>query len=547
MTGVELGPHLPARVAAQRPHDVALVLTGDTPGADDLAAMTWSEVVDDSARLARSFARAGLTVGDRVAVLCSNRLEAVVTAWAALRSGLYCTPISTWLTPGEAGYIVDDCGARALVASADLSELAHAVTAGRSLDLTLGVGGDIEGFVPWADALGVEQGGLLDEEIEGAMLLYSSGTTGRPKGVMRPLSGRPAGSANPLAPLASRIGLGPQSVYLSPAPLYHAAPIGWSLGTMRLGGKVVVLPRFDAELVLWAVQRHRVTLGQFVPTMLQRLARLDDSVFEAYDLSSLDRIVHAAAPCPPHVKRAVIARFGPIVDEYYSGTEGSGITYLTTPEWLEHPGSVGRPILGDLHITDEQGHVVEPGTEGIIWFSGAERYDYRGDREATIARRHEQGWTTLDDVGLVDADGYLYLTDRRAHMIITAGVNISPREIEDVLNSHPDVDDVAVIGVPHAEHGEEVKAVLTLRVAGEDDRVIGELTQLCHERLARYKVPRSFDVVDDLPRLPTGKLAVRLLRDRYWGGAGSRLVADLPCGEPAGAGPVVSSGADQGD
>jgi len=547
VTGVELGPHHPARVAAQRPHDVALVLVGDTPGADDRATMTWSEVVDESARLARSFARAGLTVGDRVAVLCSNRLEAIVTAWAALRSGLYCTPISTWLTPGEAGYIVDDCGARALVASADLTALAHAVTAGRSLDLALGVGGDIEGFVPWAEALGAEQGGLLDEEIEGAMLLYSSGTTGRPKGVMRPLSGKPAGSANPLAPLAARLGMGPESVYLSPAPLYHAAPIGWSLGTMRLGGRVVVLPRFDAELVLWAVHRHRVTLGQFVPTMLQRLARLDDSVFEAYDLSSLDRIVHAAAPCPPHVKRAVIARFGPIVDEYYSGTEGSGITYLTTPEWLAHPGSVGRPILGDLHITDEEGRVVEPGTEGIIWFGGAERYDYRGDREATIARRHEQGWTTLDDVGRVDEDGYLYLTDRRAHMIITAGVNISPREIEDVLNSHPDVDDVAVIGVPHAEHGEEVKAVLMLRVAGEDDRVIGELTQLCHERLARYKVPRSFDVVDDLPRLPTGKLAVRLLRDRYWGGAGSRLVADLPSDPSSGRGSGVSSGVDQGD
>lgn len=526
MSGTELGPYHPARVAMQRPHDVAMVLVGDVAGAADVDMMTWSEVVDESARLARTFLRAGLSVGDRVAVCCSNRLEVIVTAWAALRSGLYCTPVSTWLTVGEARYLVDDCEAKALIASADLADLARGLVAARGFDLAISVGGDIEGFVTWDDALAGQDGALLDDEVEGAMLLYSSGTTGRPKGVLRPLSGRPAGSSNPLSPLASRVGLGADSVYLSPAPLYHAAPIGWSLGTMRLGGKVVVLPRFDAELVLWAVQHHRVTVAQFVPTMLQRLARLDDDVFGAYDVSSLKRIVHAAAPCPQHVKRAIIERFGPIVDEYYSGTEGSGITYLTTPEWLEHPGSVGRPILGDLHVTDEEGHLVDSGTEGIVWFSGAERYDYQGDEEATIARRHEQGWTTLDDVGWVDDDGFLYLTDRRAHMIISGGVNISPREIEDVLTTHPDVDDVAVIGVPHVEHGEEVKAVVTLSVAGDDERVIAELLSLCNERLARYKVPRSFDIVDKLPRLPTGKLAIRLVRSRYWGDAGSRLVTE---------------------
>jgi fatty-acyl-CoA synthase len=356
------------------------------------------------------------------------------------------------------------------------------------------------------------------------MMLYSSGTTGRPKGVRRPLSGRPAGTSNPLAPFASRTGLGADTVYLSSAPLYHAAPMGWSLGTMRQGGTVVVLPHFDAELVLWAIERYRVTLAQFVPTMLQRLVRLPTHVRDRYDLSSLRRVVHAAAPCPRHVKYATIEWLGPIVDEYYSGTEGSGITYITSAEWLDHPGSVGRPILGDLHVTDEEGRLVPPGTEGIIWFGNGQAYEYHGDAAATMARRHEQGWTTLDDVGYVDDDGYLHLTDRRAHMIVSGGVNISPREIEDVLLQHPAVDDVAVIGVPHAEFGEEVKAVVCLTAGADPAEAVAELEAHCRSHLARYKVPRSFDVVDSLPRLPTGKLATRLVRDRYWSDSGSRLV-----------------------
>lgn len=526
MTGsfADLGPFHPARIAAERPDDIALVLVGAEVGAADTTTMSWGDVVDASARLARAFSRAGLEPGDGVAVLCTNRLEAIVAAWAALRSGLYCTPISTWLTIEEAAYVVDDCAARALVASAELAELAMQLSARHHFDVAISVGGDVPGLVHWDDALAAEPGGLLDREIEGAMMLYSSGTTGRPKGVRRPLSGLSAGSGNALTPLADRAGIDSSTVYLSPAPLYHAAPIGWSLGTMRRGGTVVVMPRFDAELALWAIARHRVTLVQLVPTMLQRILRLDTATFGRYDLTSLRRIVHAAAPCPQHVKLDAIERFGPIVDEYYAGTEGSGITYLTSTEWLAHRGSVGRPIFGEIHITDEDGIEVPAGTEGIIWFAGGQSYTYHGDEAATIARRHEAGWTTLDDIGLVDDDGYLYLTDRRSHMIVSAGVNISPREIEDVLLAHPIVDDVAVIGVPHPDHGEEVKAVLTLRDGVGPDGVAEELRSHCLERLARYKVPRSFDVVDELPRLPTGKLAIRMLRDTYWRGASSRLV-----------------------
>ncbi|MBI5087963.1 MAG: AMP-binding protein [Actinobacteria bacterium] len=487
-----LGPHHPARVAAQRPDEIALVLAGSTAGAPATDSMTWVSVVDASARLARALQRAGLEPGDAIALVSSNRLEMIVTAWAALRSGLYCTPVSTWLTADEAAYIVADCGARALVASADLAPLAGELARRHPLDLRVCVGGPIEGFDPWDVVLAAESGELLDHEVEGSMMLYSSGTTGRPKGVRRPPSCRPAGTANPLAVFAPYTGMGPDTVYLSSAPLYHAAPMGWSLGTMRAGGTVVVLPHFDPELVLSAIERYRVTLAQFVPTMLQRLVRLPAEVRDRYDRSSLRRVVHAAAPCPRHVKEAVIGWLGPIVDEYYSGTEGSGITYITSAEWLDHPGSVGRPILGDLHITDESGQLVPAGTEGIIWFAGNDTYEYHGDAGATMARRHEQGWTTLDDVGFVDGDGYLYLTDRRAHMIVSGGVNISPREIEDVLLQHPSVDDVAVIGVPDDEFGEAVKAVVSLVPDADRAAVVAELDAWCRERLARYKVPRSF-------------------------------------------------------
>ena len=359
------------------------------------------------------------------------------------------------------------------------------------------------------------------------MMFYSSGTTGRPKGVRRPLSGAVAGTANPLAPFLAHCGLGADTVYLSPAPLYHAAPLGWSLGTLRMGGEVVVLTHFDAELVLAAVAAHHVTMVQLVPTMLARMLRLDRATRDRFDRSSLGVVLHAAAPCPRHVKEAAIEWLGPIVHEYYSGTEGSGITYITTEEWLAHPGSVGRPILGAVHVTDDDGHPLPAFRDGLVWFdAGGDRYDYHGDAAATAARRHRLGWTTLDDIGHLDDDGYLYLTDRRGNMIVSGGVNISPREVEEVLSTHPAVDDVAVIGVPNRDLGEEVKAVVVVRADAAVDPIAlpGELIGHCRDALAAFKCPRSVDLVEALPRLPTGKLATRLLRDRYWDGHGTRIV-----------------------
>jgi acyl-CoA synthetase (AMP-forming)/AMP-acid ligase II len=490
------------------------------------AVTTYAQLAERSGQGARLLQAAGLQPGDHVAFLLENHERFFELVWAALRCGLYATPISTWLGAEEATAVVADTGARALVATPAQAEVARDIAARLDLPIRLAVGGAIDGFESYDDGAAGLDGSLLDEEPEGSMMLYSSGTTSRPKGVRRPLSGGPAGTANPLTPFLPHVGLDASTVYLSPgAPLYHAAQLGWCLGALRMGGTAVVLERFDPEAVLAAVERHRVTLVQVVPTMLIRLLRLPPDVRRAYDLASLRTVLHAAAPCPPDVKRDVIEWLGPIVDEYYSGTEGSGITYVTSEEWLQRPGTVGRPILGEIHVTDEDGDELGPGEDGTIWFSAGGSYEYHGDPDATARRRDQRGWTTLDDIGHVDADGYLFLTDRRDHMIVSGGVNISPQEAEDVLVSHPLVADAAVIGVPNADLGEEVKAVVVLvdPAAGDDD-VADELLAACRARLARNKCPRSIDFVAELPRLPTGKLAKRLLRDRYWAGHTTRIV-----------------------
>jgi long-chain acyl-CoA synthetase len=514
----EIGPHHPAR---QRPDHPAVVWH------DTSEVTTYRQLTERSAQGARLFRQRGLATGDGVCLLLENHPRYLELTWAALRTGLYVTPVSSWLGPEEAAAVVADTGARALVSSPGHAAVATAVAAQLHLPIRLAVGGDVDGFDSYEAAAADLATGLLDEEPEGSMMLYSSGTTSRPKGVRRPLSGAPAGTMNFLAPFVPHAGLDDATVYLSPgAPMYHAAPLGWSIGVHRLGGTAVLLSAFDPEEVLAAVERHRATHLQVVPTMLIRMLRLPAEVRARYDLSSLRKVLHAAAPCPVDVKHQAIDWLGPIVEEFYSGTEGGGITYVTSHEWLERPGTVGRPILGEIHITDEDGNELGPGEDGTIWFgSGGSSYEYHGDRDATARRRDRRGWTTLDDVGHVDEAGYLFLTDRRDHMIVSGGVNISPQEAEDLLASHPKVLDAGVIGVPNADLGEEVKAVVVLvdpATAGDD--VAEELLAHCRSRLARHKCPRTIDFVDELPRLPTGKLAKRLLRERYWQGHATRIV-----------------------
>jgi acyl-CoA synthetase (AMP-forming)/AMP-acid ligase II len=359
-------------------------------------------------------------------------------------------------------------------------------------------------------------------------MLYSSGTTGRPKGVKPAPSKAPLGTGEALTKLVCGLfGAGPESVYLSPAPLYHSAPLRYCMQFHRIGGTVVVMERFDAEGALAAIERHRVTHSQWVPTMFVRMLKLPEETRRRYDLSSLEVAVHAAAPCPIPVKEQMMEWWGPIIHEYYAGTEGNGFCYASPQDWLAHKGTVGRAVTAELHIVDEDGNELPVGEEGGVYFGGrgVQDFEYHNDPEKTAAGRLPNGWSTLGDIGRVDEDGFLYLTDRKANMIISGGVNIYPQETENVLTMHPKVVDVAVFGVPNPDFGEEVKAVvqpIDPREAGE--ALERELIAYCRERLADVKCPRSIDFRDELPRHPTGKLYKRLLKDEYWKGRGSRLL-----------------------
>jgi long-chain acyl-CoA synthetase len=389
--------------------------------------------------------------------------------------------------------------------------------------------GTAEGYEPYEDAVSGHPTTPIPDQAEGMDMLYSSGTTGRPKGVQLPL---PAADSFPEGSGVTILGqmlyqFDDSSVYLSPAPLYHAAPLRFTMGVHRLGGTVIVMEHFDPEEFLALVERHQVTHTQVVPTMFVRMLKLPEEVRDRYDVSSLKVAIHAAAPCPIPVKEQMIGWWGPKIYEYYAGTEGNGFCQLNSEEWLQHKGSVGKPLLGTLHILDDEGNELGPGEEGTIYFESASEFEYHNDPEKTASSRDPKGrgWSTLGDIGKVDDDGYLYLTDRKAYMIISGGVNIYPQEAENVLTMHPKVLDVAVIGVPNEDFGEEVKAVvqpMDMADAGPD--LERELIAFCKEHLADVKCPRSVDFREELPRHPTGKLYKRLLRDEYWADRDSRLV-----------------------
>jgi fatty-acyl-CoA synthase len=489
--------------------------------ADSGEAVTFGELNDRSNRLAQYLYDAGLRRGDHIAILMENNLSFMEPVWAAFRSGLYVTAVNRYLPPDEVAYIVGDCGAKALITSfakretaAALADLIPGVT------IRLMVDGTIPGWESYEATLAQASPEPLEQEWMGDSMLYSSGTTGRPKGILRPLFDRTPAEGFAMRQEANRYGLGSEAVYLSPAPLYHAAPMGYVLTVLSWGGTVVMMERFDAEQALALIERYGVTHSQWVPTMFVRMLKLRDDVRTKYDLSSHKVAVHAAAPCPVEVKRRMIEWWGPILYEYYAGTEASGSTFITSEDWLAHPGSVGRAALGVLHICDEVGNELPAGETGLVYFErDAPTFEYHNDPAKTAAARHplHPGWNALGDVGYVDADGYLYLTDRQAFMIISGGVNIYPQAIEDALITHPKVHDVAVFGVPDVEMGEAVKAVIEPapdEAPGEE--LAGELMEFARSKLAHYMAPRSIDFIAEMPRLPTGKLYKRLLRDAYW-------------------------------
>jgi acyl-CoA synthetase (AMP-forming)/AMP-acid ligase II len=498
--------------------------TPDAPAvvvAETGAVTTYAGLDERSTRLARFLREAGLGVGDHVAFLSDNRPEVFEVYWAALRSGLYVTGINSHLTPEEAAYIVADCGARALVASEAVADLAVGV-AGRSpgLERRLALG-DVPGFASYEAALASVPAEPLADQPCGADMLYSSGTTGRPKGVQPALPARQVDEpGDPTAAVfGPRYGFGPDTVYYSPAPVYHAAPLRFGAMVHRFGGTVVMAHAFDAATALADIERYRVTHSQWVPTMFVRMLKLPAEVRERADVSSLRVAVHAAAPCPVEVKRQMMAWWGPVLHEYYSSTEANGVTLIGPEEWLAHPGSVGRAGLGVIHVCDDEGRELPPGGIGTIWFERDEMpFAYHADPERTRAAQHPDHptWSTVGDVGRVDEDGYLYLTDRKAFMIISGGTNIYPQEVEDCLTLHPSVLDVAVIGVPDADMGEQVKAVVQLPPGVEGGPELErELVAFVRSRIAHYKAPRSVDFVDELPRSATGKLVKHRLRARY--------------------------------
>lgn len=500
--------------AQSQPEKVALI------DAESGAQLTYGELNRRSVQCVRLFEAEGLRFGDHIAVMTENLPQALVVAWAAMRSGLYLTPINWHLNAEEAGYVVNDCLAKWLVISAGVGaaadELDAAVDPGVS---RWTLGGSRGSYQSLDEGLDRMSDAPLAEELDGQLMFYSSGTTGRPKGIVRELQRTPAGSEpHPLTDLMCALyGFSPDTVYLCPAPLYHAAPLAWSMAVLRLGGTVVLMRRFDAEQALALIERHRINHVQVVPTMFVRMLKLPQAVRQRYDLSSLEAVIHAAAPCPVEVKQQMLDWWGPIIHEYYAGSEGGGFVAVGPQEWLARPGTVGKALTATIHILDEQGNDLPPGEVGTVYFDGSADFEYHGDPKKTAETYNARGWHTLGDMGYLDEDGYLYLTDRKSHMIISGGVNIYPQEAENVLTMHPAVLDVAVIGVPNAEYGEEVKAVVQL-VSGAvpGDELAEELMGYAHERLAKFKCPRSVDFVAELPRLPSGKLLKRQLRDQYW-------------------------------
>ncbi len=521
----------PGRYARETPDKPAVIMAGTG------ASVSYLELDRRSNRLARFWYAQGLRPGDHVAIFMENHPRYFDVYWAAIRSGLYLTTVNRYLGAGEAAYIVEDCGAQSIVSSVKLAEacaeLADRIPACRSRLMVDDDGlGCPAGWQDYSEAAGRFPAEPLAEQPRGSTMLYSSGTTGRPKGILRPLTGLSVEEMpdQRFEVLTSIYGIDNDSIYLSPAPLYHAAPLGFTAGTQTLGGTVVVMERFDPELSLKAIEDHGVTVSQWVPTMFNRMLKLPEDARTRYDLSTHKRAIHAAAPCPVDVKRRMIEWWGPIILEYYAGSEGNGMCAVETDEWLERPGTVGRCLTATIHICDDDGAELRAGEPGTIFFEPPEEADlfkYHGDEEKTLASRHpvHPRWSTLGDVGYLDEGGYLFLTDRKAFMIISGGVNIYPQEIEDALIVHPKVADAAVIGVPCEDMGEEVKAVVQLMPGVEESPLVAEeLLAYARERVARFKAPKSIDFEEQLPRLPTGKLYKRLLRDRYWTRRKSRIV-----------------------
>jgi long-chain acyl-CoA synthetase len=514
----------PGKYAHTQPDHPAVVMagTGET--------ITYGELEARSNRLAHLLRARGLGRLDHWSIYMENHARYIECCAAGERAGHYYTCVNSFLTAEELAYILNNSQSKVLITSQAKRETAlAALPSCPAIELTLIVDGPGDGkkVLNLDEATAGFPGTPIADEALGTAMLYSSGTTGRPKGIVRPLPDQPPSQKLPIFDFLLKLWRYSEGmIYLSPAPLYHSAPQAAVNLTIGIGGTVVIMERFDAEQYLQLVEKHRITHSQLVPTMFSRLLKLPEEVRRKYDLSSLEIAIHAAAPCPVQVKQQMIEWWGPIIHEYYGATEGLGFTACDSQEWLAHKGTVGRVLAGKLHVLDDDMRELPSGTPGTLWFETATPFEYFNDPQKTKEARSPDGtMSTVGDVGYLDGDGYLHLTDRATFMIISGGVNIYPQETENLLITHPKVADAAVFGVPNADLGEEVKAVVQLMPdVPPSPAVAEELVEFCKQHLARQKVPRSIDFEPELPRLPTGKLYKRLLRDRYWGNKTSRIV-----------------------
>jgi len=499
----------PSAHARTQPDRPAIIMAGSGE------TITFAELDRRSNQVAQLLRSRGIGIGDTVALCMENHPWFFCLTWGFQRAGLHYVGISSRLTPPEIAYILEDSGAKILFSSAYLAATMDEVAKLAPQVPQLRFGVDAEA------ALAAMPDTPIADERAGVDMLYSSGTTGRPKGVKIPLPEDPAiDQANALVGLTMMaFGIKPDATYLSPAPLYHAAPLRWSMTIQKLGGTVVVMEKFDPEAALAAIEKYQITDAQFVPTHFVRMLKLPEAVRRKYDVSTLKCAIHAAAPCPVPVKQAMIEWWGPVLYEYYAGTEGNGFTFVTSQEWLTKPGTVGRALTGIIRVCDENGDELPRGSEGQIFFEPTEgmiSFEYHNDPQKTQDAKNKHGWTSLGDVGYQDEDGYLFLTDRKSFMIISGGVNIYPQEIENLLITHPKVADAAVIGAPDPDMGERVVAVVQPMDMGEESPELAEeLMAYLAPQLSRVKMPRQIDFREQLPRELTGKLYKRLLRDEY--------------------------------
>ena len=515
------------------PHDFALttpdkaaIIMGSTG-----EVITYRQLDEAAIRLSNVLRDAGLNPGDHVALCLENHPRYLEILWGCHYAGLIYTACSSRLTSAELTYVLNDCAAKAFITSHYKADQAlDIIDTIPNVHLRLMLDGTIDGYDSFEQTIAAASVTPLANMVDGTDMLYSSGTTGMPKGIAKPLPMSPIGTSVGLGMLTVMLfGFSEDTIYLSPAPLYHAAPLRFNMTVHTLGATTIVMENFDAEEFLQLTQKYKVTQTQVVPTMFIRMLKLDSGVRSQYDCSTITHAVHAAAPCPIETKRKMIEWWGPVIHEYYAGTEGNGFVYCNSEQWLAHPGTVGTAIQGIVHICDDEGKEVANGESGTIFFENGGIFEYHNDVEKTKASRDPlgRGWSTLGDIGYQDADNFLYLTDRKAFMIISGGVNIYPQESENILINHPKVIDVAVFGVPNADFGEEVKGVVqpvTMPANEEEARLLSqELIVFCRSQLADIKCPRSIDFRTDLPRHPTGKLYKRLLKDEYWKAAGRSI------------------------